>query len=54
MRLSIGSKARLAFQTMGEFTLEDLGDGHFALAGEMSFDTAERILQVSERFKRRD
>jgi len=34
---------------MGEFTLEDLGDGHFALAGEMTFDTAERILQVSER-----
>ncbi len=34
---------------MGEFTLKDLGDGHFALSGEMSFDTAERILQASER-----
>ncbi len=33
---------------MGEFTLEDRGDGHFALAGEMSFDTAEQILRVSE------
>ena len=34
---------------MAEFTLEDLGDGHFALSGEMSFDTAERILQASEK-----
>lgn len=34
---------------MGEFTLEDLGEGHYALAGEVSFETAERILQVSER-----
>ena len=34
---------------MGEFTLEDLGEGHFALAGEVSFDTAEKILRVSER-----
>lgn len=33
---------------MGEFSLKDLGDGHFALSGEMSFDTAERILQASE------
>lgn len=49
MLLSSGSKARRAFRAMGDFTLEDLGDGHFALAGEMSFDTAERILQVSER-----
>ena len=34
---------------MSDFTLEDKGDGHFVLAGEMSFDTAERILRVSER-----
>jgi len=33
---------------MSEFTLKDLGDGHFALSGEVSFDTAERILQASE------
>ncbi len=33
---------------MSKFTLDDRGDGHFALAGEMSFDTAERILQASE------
>lgn len=33
---------------MSEFTLKDLGDGHFTLSGEVSFDTAERILQASE------
>ena len=33
---------------MNEFTLEDLGDGRFALRGEMTFDTAEQILQASE------
>ena len=34
---------------MSKFTLDDRGGGHFALSGEMSFDTAERILQSSER-----
>ena len=33
---------------MADFTLEDRGDGRFALSGEMSFDTAERILRESE------
>jgi phospholipid transport system transporter-binding protein len=33
---------------MSSFTLEDQGDGHFSVTGEMSFDTAERILQASE------
>lgn len=33
---------------MSDFTLEDLGDGRFALSGEMTFDTAERILKKSE------
>jgi phospholipid transport system transporter-binding protein len=33
---------------VSDFSLKDLGDGHFALSGEMSFDTAERILQASE------
>ncbi len=33
---------------MDGFTLEDLGDGHFALAGEVTFDTAEKILRASE------
>lgn len=30
------------------FELEDLGDGRFRLAGQMSFDSAEKILQASE------
>ena len=34
---------------MNDFTLEDLGNGQFALAGEMTFDTAERILAASEK-----
>ena len=33
---------------MSEYTLEDRGEGRFALSGEMSFDTAERILKESE------
>ena len=33
---------------MSEFELQDLGDGRFALSGEMSFDSAERILRASE------
>ncbi len=33
---------------MADFSLEDLGDGQFALTGEMTFDTAERILVASE------
>ena len=34
---------------MSEFELQDLGDGRFALSGEMSFDSAERILRASEK-----
>lgn len=30
------------------FELKDLGDGRFALSGDMSFETAERILARSE------
>ena len=33
---------------MSKFKLEDLGEGRFALSGEMTFDTAERILRQSE------
>ena len=33
---------------MSKFELNDLGEGHFALSGEMTFETAERILTVSE------
>ena len=33
---------------MADFALHDEGDGRFVLSGEMSFDTAERILRASE------
>jgi len=33
---------------MGEFELSDLGDGRFALAGDLSFGTAEQIRRASE------
>jgi phospholipid transport system transporter-binding protein len=33
---------------MGKFELKDLGEGRFALSGEMTFETAERILLESE------
>ncbi len=33
---------------VSKFDLEDLGEGRFALKGDMSFVTAERILQASE------
>lgn len=30
------------------FELEDLGDGRFVLTGDMTFETAERILRASQ------
>ena len=33
---------------MGDFELKDLGEGRFELSGEMTFETAERILLESE------
>ncbi len=33
---------------MPDYRLEDLGDGHFALSGAITFDTAEHILNASE------
>jgi hypothetical protein len=33
---------------MSKFELNDLGEGHFALNGEMTFETAERILLASD------
>jgi phospholipid transport system transporter-binding protein len=33
---------------MSKFELNDLGEGRFALSGEMTFVTAERILLASE------
>lgn len=41
-------RERPACLLMNDFTLEDRGDGRFALSGEMTFDTAERILRESE------
>jgi len=34
---------------VSNFELQDLGDGRFALTGEMTFDSAERILKASEK-----
>lgn len=33
---------------MSEFTIQDHGDGQFAVSGELTFDTAEKILKTSE------
>ena len=33
---------------VSDYTLTDLGDGRFALSGDLTFDTAERILRRSE------
>lgn len=42
------SRTTRASPLMAEFALEDRGDGRFAISGEMTFDTAERILKESE------
>ena len=34
---------------MSDFVLEDLGEGKFALSGDVNFETAERILKASEK-----
>lgn len=33
---------------MSDFALEELGEGKFKLSGEMTFDTAEKILRACE------
>ena len=33
---------------MSEFAIEELGEGCFAISGDMNFDTAEKILRASE------
>ncbi len=33
---------------MSKFTLQDQGDGRFVLTGDMSFETAEKILRKSD------
>ena len=37
---------------MSDFSINDLGDGRFELAGAMSFETADKILRASERLFR--
>lgn len=40
---------------MNDFELRDLGDGRFALSGELSFANADRILEVGAiAFRRHD
>ena len=41
-------KRKPAPQRMSKFELKDLGEGRFELNGEMTFETAERILLASE------
>lgn len=48
MPLSSASRVRLLHPLMSDFSLEDFGEGRFALRGEMTFDTAEKILRQSE------
>jgi len=33
---------------VSDFELKDLGGGNFEVSGDMSFDTAERILRISQ------
>jgi phospholipid transport system transporter-binding protein len=33
---------------MSRFSIEDLGEGRFVISGELTFDTAEKILRASE------
>lgn len=33
---------------MADFELKDLGEGHFSLSGEMTFENAEQILSSSK------
>lgn len=48
MRLSIASNRRPLASPVSNYELRDLGEGRFALSGDMSFDTAARILRESE------
>ena len=48
MPSSSGSNPRLDCPPVSEFTIEDLGEGRFAICGEMNFKTAENMLRASE------
>ena len=43
-----GWRTRRRVTTVNDYTLTDLGAGRFALSGDMTFATAERILRRSE------
>ena len=42
-------KAKPPNNSAGKFELRELGNGRFSLEGEMSFETAERVLAASEK-----
>lgn len=42
------SRMKPVSRPMSEFTIEDLGDGKFAVSGDMNFATAEKILKATE------
>ena len=48
MPLSSDWSAKRAAKPMNEFAIEELGDGRFAIIGDMNFETAEKILRASE------
>ena len=48
MSSSAGWNSKRRVEAVGDFELSDLGDGRFALAGDMSFDTAEQIRRASQ------
>ena len=43
-----GSRKKRVLVRMSEFALQDLGQGRFALSGDLTFATAEKILRASE------
>ncbi len=48
MPSSSGSRKKPVSLPVNDFSLEDLGDGRFALSGDMTFETADKILKASE------
>ena len=44
-----GSKPKRGWSRVSDFKLNDLGGGNFEISGDMSFETAERILRASQR-----
>ena len=46
--MSDSKTKRAATSRVSKFDLQDLGEGRFSLSGDMTFETAERILLASE------